>query len=299
MTLLSLVAILLLPRQFHVAVVENNDEREIRRAAWLFPLYLLLINLFVMPIAIAGLLTFPPAQVDSDMFVLALPLSAGSSCTIAGLRRRPVGGDRDGDRRDGGAGDHGLQRHRRALVLQRREALLTGRKDVGSLLLDVRPHRDLRHPAAGLHVLPLRRRRATCLDRPVVVRRHRAARAGVLRRPDLAARDRPRRHGRHDRRHLVWAYTLLLPTLADAGSSARAAHRRTLGARLAAAAGAVRAELPPLVHGVSWSLGLNMLAYIGFSLRRAPSAIERMQAICSCRQELAPITPSSGCGARR
>src|SRR4029077_16795682 len=68
----------LLPRLFHVAVVENNNEGEIRRAAWLFPLYLVLINLFVVPIAIAGLLTFAPGQIDGDMYVLALPLIAGS-----------------------------------------------------------------------------------------------------------------------------------------------------------------------------------------------------------------------------
>src|SRR5262245_12832833 len=55
-TLLSFFAILLLPRQFHVAVVENNDESDIKRARWMFPLYLVLINLFVMPIAVAGLL---------------------------------------------------------------------------------------------------------------------------------------------------------------------------------------------------------------------------------------------------
>src|SRR5471030_2315722 len=59
-TLLSFVAIILLPRQFHVAVVENNNENEIKRAAWLFPLYLVAINLFVVPIALAGLLTFKP-----------------------------------------------------------------------------------------------------------------------------------------------------------------------------------------------------------------------------------------------
>ncbi|HEX4555869.1 MAG TPA: hybrid sensor histidine kinase/response regulator, partial [Xanthobacteraceae bacterium] len=76
MTLLSLFAILLLPRQFHVAVVENNNVGEIRRATWLFPLYLVLINLFVVPIAIAGLMTFTPDKVDSDMYVLALPLAA-------------------------------------------------------------------------------------------------------------------------------------------------------------------------------------------------------------------------------
>src|SRR5688500_8640002 len=69
MTLLSVFAIVLLPRQFHVTVVENNNEQEIRRAAWLFPLYLVLINLFVLPIAIAGVLSFPAGRVDSDMFV--------------------------------------------------------------------------------------------------------------------------------------------------------------------------------------------------------------------------------------
>src|SRR5712692_6954461 len=77
-TLLSFAAIILLPRQFHVAVVENYNEAEIRRAAWLFPLYLVLINLFVLPIAVAGMLTFPRGAVDSDMYVLALPLVAGS-----------------------------------------------------------------------------------------------------------------------------------------------------------------------------------------------------------------------------
>src|SRR3954447_1972988 len=66
-TLLSFFAILLLPRQFHVAVVENNDAREIKRARWMFPIYLVLINLFVVPIAIAGLMTFPGGQVDGDM----------------------------------------------------------------------------------------------------------------------------------------------------------------------------------------------------------------------------------------
>src|SRR6478752_4021038 len=64
MTLLSFVAFILLPRQFHVAVVENNNVGEIKRALWLFPLYLVLINLFVVPIALAGLLTFSAGKVD-------------------------------------------------------------------------------------------------------------------------------------------------------------------------------------------------------------------------------------------
>ncbi|MFM9942571.1 MAG: NahK/ErcS family hybrid sensor histidine kinase/response regulator [Hyphomicrobiaceae bacterium] len=81
-TLLSAVCILLLPRQFHVTVVENKSEHELRRAAWAFPLYLLLINIFVVPIALAGLLLLPPTVGGADMFVLGLPLQAGSS-TIA------------------------------------------------------------------------------------------------------------------------------------------------------------------------------------------------------------------------
>ncbi len=73
---LSLFAILLLPRQFQVAVVENVDERHLKAASWMFPAYLLAINLFVLPIALAGLLTFPSGEVDADTFVLALPMVA-------------------------------------------------------------------------------------------------------------------------------------------------------------------------------------------------------------------------------
>src|SRR3954453_13143276 len=78
MTLLSFCAIMLLPRQFHVSVVENSTDAEVGRARWLFPLYLVAINLFVIPIAIAGLVTFPFGGVDSDMFVLALPIKGNA-----------------------------------------------------------------------------------------------------------------------------------------------------------------------------------------------------------------------------
>src|SRR5712671_3565591 len=78
MVLLSFCAIMLLPRQFHVSVVENSSDAEVSRARWLFPLYLVAINLFVIPIAIAGLVTFPFGAVDSDMFVLALPMEGNA-----------------------------------------------------------------------------------------------------------------------------------------------------------------------------------------------------------------------------
>ena len=74
-SLLAGLAVVLLPRQFQIAVVENSDERQIRRAIWLFPLYLLLINLFVVPIAVAGLLAFPDGGIDPDTFVLTLPMA--------------------------------------------------------------------------------------------------------------------------------------------------------------------------------------------------------------------------------
>ena len=57
-TLLSASAALLLPRQFHVTIVENADLHDTRAAAWLFPLYLIAINLFVLPLAVAGLALF-------------------------------------------------------------------------------------------------------------------------------------------------------------------------------------------------------------------------------------------------
>src|SRR5215813_5951312 len=77
-TLLSAMAFLCLPRQFHVAVVEHGHPASLRTARWLFPVYLLLINVFVVPIAAAGLLLAGP-QVSPDLYVLQLPLAGGQS----------------------------------------------------------------------------------------------------------------------------------------------------------------------------------------------------------------------------
>ncbi len=76
LTLLSATAIICLPRQFQVTVVENVDERHLATASWLFPLYLFGMCLFVMPIAIAGL-KFLPEGSNPDLYVLTLPLSLG------------------------------------------------------------------------------------------------------------------------------------------------------------------------------------------------------------------------------
>ena len=74
MTVLSMFAIVFLPRQFQVAVIENVEEKHLRTAVWMFPLYMLAINLFVLPIAFGGLLTLPP-NADADGFVLSLPMA--------------------------------------------------------------------------------------------------------------------------------------------------------------------------------------------------------------------------------
>jgi phosphoserine phosphatase RsbU/P len=74
--LLGMGGILFLPRQFHMAVVENTDEKHILTAMWLLPLYLVLITLFVLPIAFGGLLSGLPAS-QGDTFVLRIPLQSG------------------------------------------------------------------------------------------------------------------------------------------------------------------------------------------------------------------------------
>jgi Na+/proline symporter/nitrogen-specific signal transduction histidine kinase len=74
LTMLSMLAIMFLPRQFQVTVIENKDESHLKKAIWLFPLYMLAINIFVLPIAFGGLLHFPPGA-NADAFVLTLPMS--------------------------------------------------------------------------------------------------------------------------------------------------------------------------------------------------------------------------------
>ena len=76
---LAMLAIVCLPRQFQVTVVENVDEAHLKKAIWLFPLYMLIINLFVLPVAFIGMMEFPDGQVDADTFVLSLPMVHGQS----------------------------------------------------------------------------------------------------------------------------------------------------------------------------------------------------------------------------
>ena len=294
MTLLSLFAIILLPRQFHVTVVENNNEAEIRRASWLFPLYLVLINLFVVPIALAGLLTFTDRQIDSDMFVLALPLAAKSDLfTVVAF----VGGLSAATAmvivESVALGIMFSNDIVMPLVLQRRANLIAGRENVGRLLLAVRRAAifliislayvyyrlagEAQLASIGLLSFAAVAQLAPAFFGGLIWRR--ATARGALAGMSCGI--------------LVWAYTLLLPNFADAG---------IIGPSLLAdgpwGIAALRPQalfgldLPPLAHGVIWTLSLNVLAYVIFSIGRVPASVERLQADLFVPSALTPI-PSS------
>ena len=73
---LSATAAICLPRQFQVTVVENSDESHLATASWLFPLYMLLMSLFVLPLAAVGG-SLLPAAANPDLFMLLIPLQVG------------------------------------------------------------------------------------------------------------------------------------------------------------------------------------------------------------------------------
>ena len=256
----------------------------------------MLINLFVVPIALAGLLTFPPGIVDSDMYVLALPLAAGSNVlTIAAF----VGGL--------SAATAMVIMESVALsimisndivmplVLQRRGTLISGRENVGSLLLIVR-----RLAIFAILVLAYMYYRTAgeaqlasigLLSFAAVAQLAPAFFGGLFwRRATAAGAVAGMTVG-----ILIWGYTLLLPTFADIGVvGQRIMIDGPLGLGLLRPQHLFGLELSPLVHGVVWSLGLNVLLYIGVSLMRAPTAIERLQANAFVPSDLAPISPGFG-----
>jgi Na+/proline symporter/signal transduction histidine kinase len=294
MTLLSLFAILLLPRQFHVTVVENHDEREVKRAAWLFPLYLVLINLFVLPIALAGMLTFSAGSVDSDMYVLALPLAAKSDLLtliafVGGLSAATAMVIVESVALAIMVSNDIVV----PLMLKRRERLITEGADVGRMLLTVRRvaivvilllayfyYRSA--GAAQLASIGLLSFAAIAQLAPAFFGGlfwKRATARGAMAGMTVGI--------------VIWAYTLLLPSFADAGLVAfTLLSEGPWGIALLRPQALFGLDLPPLLHGVVWSLTLNIIAYIGFSLTRAPASIERVQGDLFVPSDLTPISPT-------
>ncbi len=278
--LLAMFSVILLPRQFQVMVVENVDERHVRRAAWAFPAYLLLINLFVLPIAFGGLLFFGPGQADAETFVLSLPLASGARALalvafIGGLsaatgmvvveaiavstmvcndlvlpallRLRSFAG------RDFGGTLLGI---RRAVI-------------VGLLLLGWLYYR-IAGEAYALVSIGLISFAAVAQFAPALLGGmfwKGGTRNGAL--AGLVAGA------------LLWAYTLMLPSIAKSGwIDASFVHQGAFGlALLKPEALLGLAGMDNLTHALFWSLLANAGLYVGVSLVRPPGAAEAGQAL--------------------
>ncbi|NOJ48921.1 PAS domain-containing hybrid sensor histidine kinase/response regulator [Bradyrhizobium archetypum] len=293
MTLLSFCAIMLLPRQFHVSVVENSSLEEVHRARWLFPLYLIAINLFVIPIAIAGLVTFPFGAVDSDMYVLALPIEANSTLLsvvvfVGGLSAATamvivecvalsimVSNDIV-----------------LPMVLQGSPGARDGSKDFGDFLLRIR-----RFAIFGIMVMAYFYYRALGNTQLAAI--------GLLSFAALAQLA-PAFFGGLFWRHgtargamggmlvgiAVWAYTLFLPSFLEGTAGLLLLQHGPFGITALRPQALLGTDLPPLMHGVFWSLALNILTYVLMSIARQPSSIERLQADLFVPNTLAPIAPT-------
>jgi Na+/proline symporter len=292
-TVLSLFAIVLLPRQFHVGVVENHSEAEVRRAAWLFPLYLVLINLFVMPIAMAGLLTFPAGGTDGDMFVLALPLKAHSElfaliAFVGGLSAATAMVIVESVALAIMVSNDIVM----PLVLKRRAAGSGGPSNAGAQLLTVRRIAIfailflayIYYRSAG----PAQLASIGLLSFAAITQLMPAFFGGLVWRRGTA----PGAIAGMTAGILVWAYTLLLPSISDVGVIGDILNSGPLGLVWLRPQALFGLDLPPLVHGVVLSLLANVILYVSCSLARRPTAIERVQADVFVPSSLAPMAPS-------
>ncbi|MFY3382599.1 ATP-binding protein [Paracidovorax sp. MALMAid1276] len=285
LTLLSMLSVVFLPRQFQVMVVENVRESHLRRAVWVFPLYLLLINLLVLPIALGGLLYFGDgAAGNAENFVISLPLAAGQQALalfvfLGGLSAATgmvivetiaistmVSNElvlplllRWRGLRSGGAG----QDLSRLLLGIRRTAIL------GVLVLGY-VYFHVAGEAYALVSIGLISFAAVAQFAPVMIGgmywkggTRRGALAGLL------------------AGFAMWAYTLMLPSIAKSGwlDKAFLAHGPF-------GVGWLRPEqllgltgFDGLTHSLFWSLLANVVAYVGWSLWRAPSGREASQAL--------------------
>lgn len=282
LTALAAFSVLLLPRQFQVMVVECVDERHIRRAAWIFPAYLLLINVFVLPIAVGGLLAFGAGR-DPETFVLSLPLAHGAPAlallaylgglsaatgmliveTVAvstmvcndlvmpGLLRLGRFGSREG-------GD--LTR----IILNIRRAAIVAVLLLGYLYFHVAGE------AYALVSIGLISFAAVAQFAPALL-------GGIYWRAGTGAGAMAGLLGGFT----VWVYTLMLPSVAKSGwIPAGFVAQGPFGIRLLAPEQLFGLTgLDTLTHSLFWSLLVNVGLYVGLSLLRAPSAREASQAL--------------------
>ncbi|GGE93455.1 hybrid sensor histidine kinase/response regulator [Stappia taiwanensis] len=293
MTLLSACAILMLPRQFHVTVTENNSSSELRRATWLFPLYLVAINLFVMPIAAAGMILLDPSA-NPDSYVLALPiaadhpwlalfaflggLSAATAMVIVAAVALAIMISNDlvmplvlrrssEDAIISSSGEDMSQ----ILLLTRRAAIFV------TMLLSYAYFRAAGDTAAltsiGLLSFAAIAQFAPAFFGGLIWRgaTARGAIAGML------------------SGFALWLYTLLLPTFAQSGLIPDAIlNDGPFGIWLLRPEALFSLSFDPLTHGVFWSLSVNLVVFVLVSLARAPEPLERLQANIFVPSELSP-----------
>lgn len=292
MIALSFFAALLLPRQFHVMVVECHSEWDIKRARWLFPLYLIAINIFVAPIAVAGLVFFG-TDVSADQFVLHLPIAHGASfitllAFIGGLSAATamvivacvalaimVSNDIA------------------IPLLLRRSSGKAGANNAGRIILNIRRgaifallmasyvyYRMAGDSAAlvsmGLLSLAAIAQCAPAFLGGMIWRRAtaRGAIAGMI------------------SGFIVWVYTMLLPTFVASGLIDSAILSDGLfGLKILRPEHLFGLSLDPLTHGVFCSLTANLIAYIGGSLTRKQVVIEQLQTNAFVQRKFIP-TPA-------
>lgn len=278
--ILSATAVICLPRMFQVAVVEHTDPRQLATASWAFPLYLLLISLFVLPIAIAGLAT-EAAGSDPDLFVLTLPLAAGqngvallaflggfsaatSMVIVATIALSTMvsnhivipfwlhyGGGRERDRD-----------LRNVLLLSRRISIMVI-LGLGYFYFLVSAPRAL--AAIGLMSFAGMAQVMPALIGALYWR-------GATRNGALAGMGAG---------FVIWAYTLFLPSFEGSFlMSAAVISEGPFGiAALKPQALFGREGLDPLVHAMCWSWLVNIGLFVGVSLAGTPRPLEQLQAM--------------------
>lgn len=292
---LSFLAMILLPRQFHVAVVENNGEAELRRAAWMFPVYLVAINLLVVPIAATGLLVSRSGS-DPDFYVLSLPIDAGSygfavTAFVGGLSAATAMVIVEtvalsimvsnglliplllGESVRGFLPTSGL---RRTLVWVRRAAIIVILAAAYAVFLALGETKGL--AAIGLISFAAIAQLAPAFFGGMIWRNGTESGAfwGII------------------AGFAVWAYTLLLPWIATAGWVQSAViESGPFGLSFLKPQALMYLEFHHLTHGVLWSLGLNTLVFVLVSLLKAPEPAERLQATVFVQDNPHPTGSSS------
>ncbi|OPX56749.1 PAS domain S-box-containing protein [Oceanospirillum multiglobuliferum] len=280
-TILAMLAILCLPRQFHMAVVENTHVDDSRTARWVFPSYLFAISFFVLPIAAAGLLIFPDGTVEPDTFVLTLPMAAQESVlTLLAF----LGGFSAAT----------------SMVILATIAIsiMVSNDIVIPLLLKFRWSGNTSHHDFGQMVLHIRRITIICilalayLSYQVLAEFNSLAATGLLSFAAVAQFGPALIGGMYWKRgnrygalagmsvgFIIWAYSLLLPSIGNAGwVDPYIVAEGPFNIYWLKPDALFGVQLDYLTHGVLFSLGFNLFFYVAVSNLTKQRVIDRIQA---------------------